>query len=463
MSLSAKAHALLSRRLLLPLWHAQRRLRPSRRPVASAYAEGLRFRQAAVGWDRERKADWVLRRLRFTLRRAYQEAPYYRELFAASGFDPDSDFSFDEFAQLPVLERDTVREAAPDLVSRAIPVELLKKDATGGSTGVPTEIWVGPEEMGWKESAGEHFQRAIGAPSGTRTALLWGHHLDPTGRDGWRERYHAFEANTRWFDCLRLSPETLERCHREFQDWQPQCIIAYASAAAHLADYLLDRNYRASYGKRCFVTGAEKLFAHHREKIERAFGSPVHERYGGRDVGYVAFQMQPRVSLDYEVDWANVLVEPLTTETESAILVTKLHADGMPLIRYRVGDVGRFLAGSKPGHPVFTLREVIGRDTDRIWLPEGGWITGLQIPHLMKDYPVREFMFTQRVDYSVEIRIVPRNEFTEHSRRQILATVEANLPGLTVTTLLVDEIPRSVAQKWRPVSSEVDRAMRKSA
>ena len=108
-----------------------------------------------------------------------------------------------------------------------------------------------------------------------------------------------------------------------------------------------------------------------------------------------------------------------------------------------------------PATRLLYLREVIGRDTDRIWLPDGRWITGLQIPHMMKDYPVREYMFTQRKDYSIEIKIVPRDGFGEHSRRRILATVQANLPGLNITTQLVDEIPRTRANKWRPVVSEV--------
>jgi phenylacetate-CoA ligase len=226
---------------------------------------------------------------------------------------------------------------------------------------------------------------------------------------------------------------------------------------------VLERGYEASYPARCFVTGAEKLLPEHREKIARAFGRPVHERYGGRDVGYIAFQMRPEATLDYQVDWANVLVEPETGEAESSILITKLHGDGMPMIRYRVGDIGRFPQASRPGHAALVLHEVVGRDTDRIWLPDGRWITGLQIPHMMKDYPVREYMFTQRRDYSVEIKIVPKTEFSAHSRRQLLATVQANLPGLKIATTMVDEIPRTKANKWRPVVSEVEGALKKSA
>jgi phenylacetate-CoA ligase len=462
-SLKHHAHQFLSRNVLLPLWQLQRIARPSRRATIMAVRRGFEFRRATAGWSPDQKREWVLERLRFTARRSYGETDYYKDLFDRIGFDPHADFTFEDFARLPVLEREQVRDEGARLLARSVPASELKKDSTGGSTGMPTDVWIGPEEMGWKESAGEYFMTRIRAATGTGTALLWGHHLDPRARDTWLERYHAFETNSRWFDCLRLSPDVLESYHQEFERWRPAAIVAYASAVWHLAEHVLERGYRPSYPTRCFVTGAEKLLPVHREIIERAFGRPVYERYGGRDVGYIAFQTDPGRTLDYEVDWSNVFVEPETDETESSILVTKLHADAMPMLRYRVGDLGRFPQDARPGHPALVLHEVIGRETDRIWLPDGRWITGLQIPHMMKDYPVREYMFTQRKDYSIEIKIVPRDGFGEHSRLRILATVQANLPGLTITTQLVDEIPRTRANKWRPVVSEVGTSLRKSA
>jgi phenylacetate-CoA ligase len=457
-SFGHKTHELLSTDFLLPLGRLQRFARPSRRAVIRAYYRGMAFRRQAMEWDFDSKLQWIRNRLQFTVRQAYRTTEYYRKLFDQIGFEPEADFGWDEFARLPVLERDDVRDARFSLLSKGIPFNELLKDSTGGSTGAPTEIFLGPEERGWKESAGDFFMRRIGAPCGARTGLLWGHHLDPKASDSLRDRFHAFESNSRYFDCLRLSPSVLESYHYELQRWQPACIIAYASALGHLAEFVLERGYRANYPSRCMVTGAEKLSPTHRQAIETAFRRPVHERYGGRDVGYVAFQMHPQHTLLFEVDWANVLIEPETSEKESSILVTKLHADGMPMIRYRVGDVARFLPGSKPGHPAFLLNEVVGRDVDRIWLPDGRWITGLQIPHLMKDYPVREYMFFQKSDYSVEIRIAPKSGFTGDAKEKILETVQANLPGLCITTLLVDEVPRTKANKWRPVVSEVDRS-----
>lgn len=454
-SIGRKAHHLISSRLLLPLTRARAATRVSLRPVIQAYYEGLHFRRIAASWSEAQKSDWVLHRLQFVVRKAYEQTPFYRERFDRLGFDPRADFSFADFARLPVLEREEVRGAGQALLSSAVESSQLLKDTTGGSTGMPTEVWLGPEERGWRESAGERFQQLIGAPAGTRTALLWGHHLDPVKREGLRDRYSAFVNHQRWFDCFRLSPETLSRYDNEFKHWQPACIVAYAAALGALAEYLQERGRAPNYPDLCFVTGAEKLLPHHRESIERVFQKPVHERYGSRDVGYIGYQIQPQRTLDFEIDWANLLVEPETSDHHSSILITKLHADGMPMIRYRIGDVGSFPLDTKSGHPSFALKEVLGRDTDRIWLRNGHWITGLQMPHLLKDFAVQEFQFVQQADYSIDLSIVPRSGFGDESREGILAALGSNLKELPVNILLVERIERTKANKWRPVISHV--------
>lgn len=454
-SLAMAGRDWLSTHVLVPSVYLQQLARPSRRHVRSIFFEGLRFRREAAAWSRDRKVEWMLGRLRFSLRRAYVETEYYREQFDRIGFDPRADFSFDDFSRLPVLGREEIHAAGQDLVSNLFPAGTLKRDATGGTSGTPTEIWMGPEEIGWRESAGESFMRRLGMPLGARTAYFWGHHLDIAGQDSRRARIHNFINNSRMFNCFRLSPEVFEQYHREFEKWRPTCIVAYAGALGHFAEYLLDRGYQPNYPRKCLVTGAEKLLPHHRQLVERAFGKPVHERYGSRDIGYIGYQMDPSRNYDFDIDWADLMLEPEADEPDSPILITKLHADGMPMIRYRIDDVGRFPEGSRPGHPTFSLREVVGRVTDGVWLPDGRWVHGIEFPHLIKDHPVREFMLHQRPDYSVHLMLVPKAGFGEESFRRIENVVSSNLPGVPLTIDLVEQVPRTMANKWRPVVSDV--------
>lgn len=445
----------LSIDVLVPSTYLFHMVRPSRRLVRSIFFKGMHFRRESVGWSQERKTEWMYRRLQHTVRRAYLETSYYRELYDRIGFDPSLDFSFEDFSKLPVLGREDVHQAGQRLVTNRIPLEKLHRDATGGSSGTPTEIWMGPEETGWRESSGESFLRRLGMPPGTRTGYFWGHHLDLDGKDSRRARIYRFINNSKMFNCFRLSPDVFENYHQEFERWRPACIVAYAGALGHFAEYVLDRGYRPGYPTKCLITGAEKLLPHHRQLIEKAFGKPVHERYGSRDIGYIAYQMDPANSYDFDIDWADLLVEPETDDPESSILITKLHADGMPMIRYRIDDVGRFPEHSRPGHPTFKLHEVVGRVTDGIWLHDGRWVHGIEFPHLIKDHPVREFMIHQRQDYSVQVMIVPKSDFGEQNFHRIEDVVRANLPGLPLTIDLVEQVPRTMANKWRPVVSDV--------
>ncbi len=446
-------HDFISKRIAWPALRLQQRLRPSRRAVVAAHDYALGFRTEASSWPDNKKQDWVLQRLRSTVRDAGRTTPYYAALFNRIGFNADADFGFDDFARLPILERHDVLQAKEALISNAVSRSCLRPDSSGGSTGEPTKIWVGPEEELWHSTAREFFMRQLGITPGSGIAYLWGHHLDPVKKLSSKQAIYAFINNERWFDCFRLGPDVLAQYHKEMDSLQPDCIVAYASALAAFAQFLHERNLTPRYPRKCIVTGAEKLFDAQREVAEKVFRKPIYERYGSRDAGMMGFQLEIPRSKDFSVDWPNLLVEPETSGSESSILVTKLHGDGMPMIRYRIGDVGVFPSGSRPGHPAFRLHSVVGRATDRVWFRNGNFIHGNQFPHLLKDYAVREFVVVQDEDFAVEVKIIPEADFSNESRNAILNTIEKNLPGLRISISLVDAIPRTKANKWRPVLS----------
>ena len=436
---------------------AARHLRAGTREVAAHYSAGIRFRAAAQGWDATRREEHVLRQLHVAVRRAAREAPFYAERFRAAGFDPSRDFSFDAFARLPVLERPEIAAHTEAMLATAVAPAQRKLDGTGGSTGVPLQYWSGPEERGWRLSGQDYFMESLGISRGASVAFLWGHHIDQRERTHWKERLRDSVTNRRFYDCFRLSPDVLLDYHRDMTAFAPSALVAYASALDALATTLLERGLRATYPSTRIVTGAEKLWPQQRARVEAAFAAPVHERYGSRDVGFIAGQYDGSSAGALEVDWANLLIEPETSDEQSAILVTKLHADAMPMIRYRVGDLARFPVGSRPGTPVFALSEVVGRQLDGLHLPDGRWVHGVGIPHLMKEQPLREFQIRQNADYSIDVLVVPGERFSDATGEEILRILRENLPGLPIQLQRVAEIARSGASKWRPVITHVRR------
>jgi phenylacetate-CoA ligase len=442
-----RAHSIFSNRIALPLLELRH---------GSLFNTSLALRESAWQWSTDQKTAWILAALRRRLRHSYASTEYYREVWDRIGFNPNEDFGWKEFAYLPVLTREEVQRHGDLMRSRSVPKDHQTANSTGGSTGQPVRFWMGPEEKAWRASGQEFFMRRIGVPRGTRQALLWGHHLDPGARDTLRDRVLNLLANRKWYDCLRLSAQTLREYDLSLGRYQPVCIVAYPSALAALARYLADHGYnRPNYPLNCFVTGAEKLYADQRDIIERVFEKPVFERYGGRDVGGVAFQCKPFDGSSLEVDWAGVMLEPASEDSESSLLVTKLWADAMPMIRYANDDVGSFPAGSRPGYPTFEISSVVGRSVDRILLPSGAWVHGNHFPHLLKDFPLREFQIRQREDFSVTVYLVPSTNFAEGHVDAIMENLRANLPGISLQAELVPTTERTRANKWRPVVSDL--------
>jgi phenylacetate-CoA ligase len=455
--LQANVRDQLSVRVLMPMMSFQQSVRPSRRAIWYAQRQGSQFRLESRLWRDEQKREWILDRLRKSLRYAVRHSAYYAELFAAVGFDPLEEFTFDDFSKLPTLDKTIIQQRTPDLVVTTLAKESLLPITTGGATGEPTVIYAGPEEQGYRIAAESAVLRRLGVPAGTSRASFWGHHLDPVSSTRVVDRMQSVLSNHMWIEAYRLPPDYLEEVHQRLEQFRPKCVFAYSSALAALADHVLVRGYKPSYFGARFVAAAEKLLPKHRELATAAFGCNVHEQYGARDTGLLGFQYTPEQSLAFETNWPDVLIEPEHESQPSAVLVTKLRADGMPMVRYRIGDEARFPAGSRPGHPCLSLLEVVGRDVDKIWLPKGGFVHGLHLPQAFKEYPVREFLVVQEADYSVDVQMVAGRGFEPQHESEIAAILGRNLPGVPLKVRLVESVQRTTSNKWRAVITKVVR------
>jgi len=457
MPLSAVFSQDIPRRLGYRAYELRRLAHPAMRQGWLAYRHGLQVRAATRRRDEGDRERWILDELRRTVRRA-ADMPFWRERFTEAGLHWKTPFTFDDYRRIAPLERADIAAAGEALLSEEVPVELRRKMATGGSSGTPTVTWTGPEERGWGESAAEFFERRIGVRRSDRIAYLWGHHLDPVTRASRRERLEDWLFNRRWFDCFRLSPETLSTFHAELQEFRPRVMICYASALASLAETIRDAGLtKPVYPTFGFITGAEKLYPAQRALIEAVFAKPVYERYGGRDIGMIGCQLSLPSSLAYDVDWSNVYVERETPQAESSMLITKLHADAMPLFRYRTGDIGRFTTDAPAHGPITVLQEVVGREIQRIWRTDGTWMHGTVVPHLLKDFALHEYQLHQQESYETELLLVPRTGFDAAQESEIRRALETNLPGVAFRIRHVEAIPRSAAGKWLPVVSDVRR------
>ncbi|HEY4377032.1 MAG TPA: hypothetical protein VGM93_07725, partial [Acidimicrobiales bacterium] len=126
----------------------------------------------------------------------------------------------------------------------------------------------------------------------------------------------------------------------------------------------------------------DKLYDHHRAHLLEQFHTPVFDTYGTGEGFAIAAQKGGRA---YYVMSPHVVVEllddhdqPVPAGEIGRVIVTRLDARSMPLVRFRLGDLAVAPATPfvEPGAPAFPqLERIVGRETDVVRSPGGRTLT----------------------------------------------------------------------------------------
>jgi phenylacetate-CoA ligase len=446
-------HSWLSRNIFLP-WLIHGPWTAERRQYRRALREARLGLQAWERGDPDGRRRWVLTELRAIVRWAGQHVPYYRDLFRKIGFDPTADFTFADYQQLPVLDKETVRSCADSLIAEGFSRSKLRADSTGGSTGVPVRFWQDWRSSAWRQTAAEWAYGRVGFREGDRLGLFWGTDPDPRKQQPIGAEIRNWLAHRQKHDCFRLSDAIIDQVDVQLSKYQPDFLRCYPAALTALARRLCERRRPPSYPRRGIITGGEKLDDDQRALIEAVFPVPVFESYGSRDCGLLGMQFST-ADRRLHVVGLNVLIEPYGEPdpiSGAEIVVTLLHNRGMPFLRYRLGDRAR-LPADNPEPPIEIFEEVTGRTLDHIRLPGGRLIHSIEFPRLFREYDVWEYQVCQEEDGAVQVFLVAGPSLTSEHLARLERILCDNLRGVPQSLSLVPTIERSFAGKLRPVIS----------
>jgi phenylacetate-CoA ligase len=217
------------------------------------------------------------------------------------------------------------------------------------------------------------------------------------------------------------------------------------------------------------MVSAEPCFPDMRAAIRRAFQAPVIDRYGSSEIGGIACQCRAEGGL--HVATPAVRVEILDSEGRvcapgelGEIVVTRLSSAAMPLIRYRIGDLGVLEppgAGCRCGRPFPVLREVAGRTLDAFVRSDGSLIHGFYVRRFYHGLTwLERFQVVQVSPRRIEVRLVDRERRPDpqQSRASDLAAITAHLRRAVaaecdVVFHFVDDIPPEPSGKYRATLS----------
>lgn len=410
--------------------------------------------------DEEQLADVQAARLRAMVAFSVEEVPHYRRLFARLDLVPADISSPADLVNLPILDKDTVREAPEEFR----PARLREKpvaQSTGGTTGTPLRYWVTPSAMQYTYATYEvRFRHWAGVALGDRMASVNGRKVVPAEQARppfWR---HNLAFNQLYLSAYHLTEENLPAYIARLERFRPKVIVGYVSSVHLIADHINRHHLHGAIAPDAVLVSSETLFPWMRADIERAFGCKVHDGYGLGELS--AFITECRHgSLHASPEYG--VVESVEADGEANRLVaTGLFNRAMPLLRYDTGDVIELASPESRcpcGRRLPLVDKLLGRADDYVVSPDGRSVGPAPLSLAFQSVAgIREAQIRQDEVSSIQVDLVVDPSFGDADQRALDGELRERLGSeLAIDYERVAAIERTTWGKRRLVDSRIGR------
>ena len=443
--------AAISRRVVYPLHE-----RLLQRPTFS-YLEAL---ERSQWWSRAEVERLQEQKLRTLLQAAARNSPWHAERIAAAGIDVSA-CTLQDLQRLPTMDKQDARSNGERIRWAGVPGGAFRY-ATGGSSGEPLIFHFGRSRQASDHAGRMRARRWWGVEPCEREAYLWGAPIELNKADRIRALRDRL-LNQVLLNAFEMSPARMDDYLETLAAFQPRCIYGYASSIALLAAHARERAAKPRLrGLRVICTTGEPLYPHQRAIIEAAFGAPVANEFGSRDLGFTAHETpQRQMLLISESNILEVLDEqgrPVAPGEMGEAVVTGLCTEAQPFIRYRTGDMVRLAAEPcREGRGLHVIEEVLGRTTDFIVRTDGTIMHALAVIYVLRAVEgIAQFKVIQHTQRDIEAMIVPGERWNDAARAEVAGGLAARLgPDARISIKLLEHIAPERSGKHRYVVSHV--------
>lgn len=309
-------------------------------------------------------------RLKWSLRHAYDNVPFYKNSFDDAGVHPDDLKSLEDLARFPFTVKTDLRDNYPFKMFAVPRNKLARLHASSGTTGQPTVVGYTQNDLNVWGTVVARSLRAAGMRPGDMLHNAYGYGLF-TGGLGIHLGADALGLAT-----YPVSGGMTPRQVRLIEDFQPKGITVTPSYALSILDEFANQGIdpRAS-SLEVGIFGAEPWTNAMRQEIEQAFDMHAVDIYGLSEVMGPGVSMECVESKDGLHIWEDHFYpeiinpetgQPVAEGEQGELVFTSLSKEAFPIIRYRTRDLTRLLAGT--ARSMRRMEKVTGRSDDMIIL-----------------------------------------------------------------------------------------------
>jgi phenylacetate-CoA ligase len=363
--------------------------------------------------------DLQWQRLQTLLDHAYKTCPFYTKHFKRVDINPSDIRTPADMLRVPILTKSEIQNYFDELKSNCYREEDLIRDKTGGSTGSPLVFYYNKERVYSRAAAAARHDRWTTWDIGKKMALLWGAASDLSGFNNIKGQIRNAVLNRKIvLDASSITEEQLRQFVKTVKRYKPNYFLSYANAMVLFARFIKENNITGIHPT-AIITSAEVLTSDNRSLIENVFGCKVYNRYGCREFSVIASECSHHMGMHINAE--NLYVEFVKNGRHAdpgetgEIIITDLLNYGMPMIRYKIGDMGSPIDKTCTcGRGLPLMNMIGGRVTDFIVTPDGKLVSGVAIATyvITNIAGIKQIQFVQETKEHVKIRLVRNNDFS---------------------------------------------------
>jgi phenylacetate-CoA ligase len=313
---------------------------------------------------------------------AEKTSPWYKKIVAQRGIATNKILSLKDLEQFPITTKMHIREHSEEFISTDYSREKLNHAKTGGSTGVSLNLFFDERCQQLRNAAQMYADNLANWNIGNRVAAVWG---NPPIANTLKQKIRSYLLErTIYLDTMNLNPSSMTAFVEKWNRFMPVVIFGHSHSIYIFAKFLLQNNITHLKPKGIVATSM-MLLDHERTAIEQALNTKVTNRYGCEEVGLIAVECEQHKGM--HINSAHIILECLDANDQPVkygepgkLVITDLNNYGMPLIRYRVEDVGvlsQSVCGCGRSTPL--LERLEGRVADFLKKMDGGQVAGVSL------------------------------------------------------------------------------------
>lgn len=342
--------------------------------------------------------------------------PYYKNYAEKNNIKVSKNTIFEDIIQFPILTKEIIRKNWKDLHYNLKKIRY-RFNTSGGTTGEPI-IVVQDQNYITKFISGTFFTDCIGHYTiGQKLLWLWGSERDIIeNTQGFLVSFiNKYIKNIYFQNAFRMSESILYKYINQINRIKPKIILVYVQSIFEMVKYIKRKNLKI-FSPFSIITSAGDLSKELRHLIEDIFQCRIYNRYGTREVGNIATSCEKSDKLHinmfhYFVEILDNNYKILKEHVKGEIIVTCLTNYAMPLIRYRIGDIGSLdFSQCSCGRGLIRFDNVYGRIIDLFKNEKGELIYGDYFTHLFYFREnVKMFQIIQEEINKIYVNIVTLN------------------------------------------------------